>query len=108
MDFPVPVGEVILGTSVSSGPVRPCAPPRCVREGCVWMTTETTRLSVSVTADTGSMRPSVSWSTTAPLVPVIMVASVFLSMVATSVLVSLVTEDQHVSLTSMSVPVILV
>lgn len=55
MDFPVPVGEVILGTSVSSGPVRPCAPPRCVREGCVWMTTETTRLSVSVTADTGSV-----------------------------------------------------
>lgn len=55
MDFPVPVGEVILGTSVSSGPVRPCAPPRCVREGCVWMTTETTRLSVSVTVDTGSV-----------------------------------------------------
>lgn len=55
MDFPVPVGEVILGTSVSSGPVRPCAPPRCVREGCVWMTTETTRLSVPVTADTGSV-----------------------------------------------------
>lgn len=55
MDFPVPVGEVILGTSVSSGPVRPCAPPRCVREGCVWMTTETRRLSVSVTADTGSV-----------------------------------------------------
>lgn len=55
MDFPVPVGEVILGTSVSFGPVRPCAPPRCVREGCVWMTTETTRLSVSVTADTGSV-----------------------------------------------------
>lgn len=55
MDFPVPVGEVILGTSVGSGPVRPCAPPRCVREGCVWMTTETTRLSVSVTADTGSV-----------------------------------------------------
>lgn len=55
MDFPVPVGEVIQGTSVSSGPVRPCASPRCVREGCVWMTTETTRLSVSVTADTGSV-----------------------------------------------------
>lgn len=55
MDFPVPVGEVILGTSVSSGPVRPCAPPRCVREGCVWMTIETTRLSVSVTGDTGSV-----------------------------------------------------
>lgn len=54
------------------------------------------------------MRPSVSWSTTAPLIPVIMVASVFLSMVATSVLVSPVTEDQHVSLTSMSVPVVLV
>lgn len=54
------------------------------------------------------MRLSVSLSTTAPLISVIMAASVFLSMAATSVLVSLVTEDQHVSLTSMSVPVILV
>lgn len=54
------------------------------------------------------MRLSVSLSTTASLIRVIMAASVFLSMAATSVLVSLVTEDQHVSLTSMSVPVILV
>lgn len=39
MGFPVPVGEVILGTSVRSAPERLCAIPPPVKEGCVWMTT---------------------------------------------------------------------
>lgn len=60
MGFPVPVGGVTRGTSVRSGPVRLCASLPCVREGCVWMTTRTTRLSVSVTADTGSVSHLVS------------------------------------------------